>query len=291
MKKNEKFSYDELKTGSNYRCVVDEWYNAPGANAAFYPHSILETVRYGRTSVRHIHYPNLAVEMVLEGSLTYFRERKEVRIQAGELFLCTPGNTSGFYSLDKDRYKKLTVLIDGAAPDLLLNALHLNDVLKIAPRDPGAIEQRLREIQSLLREKTPGTEDFLAERGLGLLLMLSREVLSGNQRYPDALRNALDYLHAGCTRRTISLADLADHTGVSPATLGRLFARYCGKPPMAYVTEMRMELAKNLLRTSPLSIKEISARTGYEDPLYFSSAFRRFTGLSPKAFRDNLPEK
>lgn len=286
-KKYEKISYDELYPGKNFRCRIEEWYHAPGANAAFFPHCVLDTVRTGRTSVRHIHYPYLSIEMVLSGELTYFREQEKVRIGPGEVFLCLPGGTSGFYSTDSDRYEKLTLLIRGSAPDLLLNALHLNDVMKISPLEPAAFERRFREIQQLLHDRKPGMEQRISELGMGMLLMLSREVLAGEQRYPDALRRALDYLHGVYTRCSVSLTELAQHTGVSPATLGRLFARYCGKTPMAYVTMMRMELAKNLLRTSAQSIKEIAVRTGYENPLYFSSAFRHYTGLSPKVFRCN----
>lgn len=287
MGKYEKISYDELDPGKNFRCRIEEWYYAPGANAAFFPHSVLDTVRIGRTSVRHIHYPYLAIEMILNGELTYFRGHDEVRVGPGEVFLCLPGGISGFYTTDTDHYEKLTLLICGSAPDLLLNALHLNEVMKISPLNPAAFERRFREIQQLLHDRKPGTEQQISELGMGMLLMLSREVLAGEQQYPDALRRALNYLHGVYTRCSVSLTELAQHTGVSPATLGRLFAQHCGKTPMAYVTEMRMELAKNFLRTSVLSIKEIAARTGYENPLYFSSAFRRYTGLSPKAFRRN----
>ena len=54
---------------------------------------------------------------------------------------------------------------------------------------------------------------------------------------------------------------------------------------MEHITEMRMELAKNLLESTQLPVKEIAGRVGYNDPLYFSTVFRNYTGMNPRAYR------
>ena len=54
---------------------------------------------------------------------------------------------------------------------------------------------------------------------------------------------------------------------------------------MAYLTELRIQKACELLDNSDLRIAEIASRVGYDDKLYFSRIFRQHTGLPPTAYR------
>jgi AraC-like DNA-binding protein len=58
-----------------------------------------------------------------------------------------------------------------------------------------------------------------------------------------------------------------------------------GESPARYLDGIRIRKAQELLIGTSRSVKEISLEVGYRDPLYFSRAFRRKVGLSPKAFR------
>ena len=52
-----------------------------------------------------------------------------------------------------------------------------------------------------------------------------------------------------------------------------------------YITSKRMNKAKGLLKNYEFNIKEISFEIGYNDPNYFTSAFRKWEGISPTEFR------
>ncbi|MFD0428035.1 helix-turn-helix transcriptional regulator [Streptomyces zhihengii] len=58
-----------------------------------------------------------------------------------------------------------------------------------------------------------------------------------------------------------------------------------GRPPLAYITECRMDEAEALLFDTDLSIARIAASVGYADAFGFSAAFKRHKGLSPSTFR------
>ena len=74
--------------------------------------------------------------------------------------------------------------------------------------------------------------------------------------------------------------------GYHPDYFRRYFKECTGVAPLAYLNRMRLERARELLRLeSSLSVSEIALLCGYRDPLYFSTAFRRHTGLSPVAYR------
>jgi two-component system response regulator YesN len=81
------------------------------------------------------------------------------------------------------------------------------------------------------------------------------------------------------------LSDVAAHVGLSPNHLSTVFSSEAGETLRDYLTRLRMEQAKELLRTTNLSAAEICARVGYNDPHYFSAAFKRATGLAPRHFR------
>ncbi len=65
----------------------------------------------------------------------------------------------------------------------------------------------------------------------------------------------------------------------------RSFRHYMGMTPMQYITSIRINKARELLKNTDYSIQEISALSGYENPLYFSRIFHKQTGYSPSRYR------
>lgn len=84
----------------------------------------------------------------------------------------------------------------------------------------------------------------------------------------------------------ISLEDTAQEVNVSPFYLSKLFKEEKNVNYVAYITDVRMEKARELLKDHRLSIKEISAAIGYSDQNYFSRIFRNKFGMTPTEFRD-----
>ncbi|WP_433544221.1 AraC family transcriptional regulator (plasmid) [Streptomyces sp. CA-294286] len=82
-----------------------------------------------------------------------------------------------------------------------------------------------------------------------------------------------------------TVASLAARSGVSRALFAKRFTRLMGRPPLAYLTECRMDEAETLLTDTDLSIARIGRSVGYADAFGFSAAFKRHRGLSPSTFR------
>src|SRR3954447_7769183 len=83
----------------------------------------------------------------------------------------------------------------------------------------------------------------------------------------------------------LSVTDLARAVNVSPSYLTRLFREETGRPPARFARDVRLERAYFLLRTSFLSVKEIMAEVGWNDPSHFCRDFRREFGDSPSGIR------
>lgn len=88
----------------------------------------------------------------------------------------------------------------------------------------------------------------------------------------------------------ISLTVLSEKFHLSAQYISQLFRSEIGVNFLAYLTNMRMEQAKKLLLSTPLSIAEISAKSGYSDYRIFTKTFKRVEGVTPSQFRHNFME-
>jgi AraC-like DNA-binding protein len=84
--------------------------------------------------------------------------------------------------------------------------------------------------------------------------------------------------------RSWTVADLARTAGMSRATFAERFNRKVGMPPMQYVLEWRIAIAKDVLRRERVPLAEVAEKIGYQSASAFSTAFSRHTGSSPSAF-------
>jgi AraC family transcriptional regulator len=156
---------------------------------------------------------------------------------------------------------------------------------------------------------------------LGIGWALKTEIESGGLNgtlYVDALKNALSMhiLHRYCAQkphrrdfecgldpvklqivinyindylnRDLHIAELANLVHISPYYFSRLFKQSIGVTPHQYVTQCRIEKAKQLLKKPDLSITYISQQVGFHDQSHFSKTFCKIIGLTPKKYRDGL---
>lgn len=88
----------------------------------------------------------------------------------------------------------------------------------------------------------------------------------------------------------LTVFTLAEQFHVARNYFSRLFKKEMGEGCNEYITRKRIERAKQLLADSRLKTYEIAEQVGYHDTNYFSLAFKKNTGLSPKEYRDRLNE-
>lgn len=89
-------------------------------------------------------------------------------------------------------------------------------------------------------------------------------------------------------KKDISLDEVSREVDISPYYFSKLFKKETGGNFIEYLTEIRLRNARELLKDSGLSIKEICAESGYSDPNYFSRIFKKYEGVTPSEFRERL---
>ncbi|AMQ21784.1 AraC family transcriptional regulator [Anoxybacillus geothermalis] len=89
----------------------------------------------------------------------------------------------------------------------------------------------------------------------------------------------------------LTLEEVAEHVGMSPHYFSKLFKEQFGITFIDYVTNVRIERAKEALVRTDCSLKEICFSVGYNDPNYFSRVFKKQTGWSPSEYRKKLQRR
>lgn len=97
-----------------------------------------------------------------------------------------------------------------------------------------------------------------------------------NMKFIDEMKT---YILENFTKE-ISIEQVAEHVGLNPDYLGKLFKKVEGQTFTDFIIYLRMELAKELLNQRELTIKQIAYMVGYSDPNYFSRAFKKYVGIS-----------
>ncbi len=81
-----------------------------------------------------------------------------------------------------------------------------------------------------------------------------------------------------------TVADMADFCNMSEDYFAHIFKKRMGVSPMRFLNNLRIDRAKDFLLTDTMNIATIASLVGFDDQLYFSRVFKKFTGYSPKAY-------
>ena len=119
------------------------------------------------------------------------------------------------------------------------------------------------------------------ERSLAAEPLARRGEPTLGDRYLDAaMRHMRGNLASALTVRSV-----ADALCISESYLSKLFKRKVGRPFLDVLTQVRMEEAARLLRTTNMRVYEIADALGYRDAEYFSGLFRKFAGVTPSEYK------
>lgn len=209
-------------------------------------------------------------------------------LKAGDTFLVYPGTEVRYYAHSQDPWEYVWV---GFAGNDALSILENTD---FAPQSP-ILEQasRSREIKagilSIYEARGNSFEDAVSMTGalysmLALLMNASAKGEHPAVSQSDYVDRAIRYIHERYSY-PITVEDIAHYVGISRSYLFRKFQGKTGQSPKDYLDSYRLKHAGQLLRETDLSITAIAYSVGFENNLYFSKAFRKYTGTSPSEYR------
>ena len=146
------------------------------------------------------------------------------------------------------------------------------------------------------------TEEVLAESGKNMESAIAyakkmisqaieiRDQNSGNKNR-SILKTAVDFIDSHYMDEEISLNTIANVANVSSNHFSALFSQNMGQTFIEYLTSLRMNKAKELLRCTGMRSSEIAGEIGYKDAHYFSYLFKKTQGMTPSDYRKAREEK
>lgn len=146
------------------------------------------------------------------------------------------------------------------------------------------------------------TEEVLAESGKNMESAIAyakkmisqaieiRDQNSGNKKR-SILKTAVDFIDSHYMDEEISLNTVANVANVSSNHFSALFSQNMGQTFIEYLTTLRMNKAKELLRCTGMRSSEIAGEIGYKDAHYFSYLFKKTQGMTPSDYRKAREEK
>ncbi|MCG3210408.1 MAG: Regulator of RpoS [Anaerolineae bacterium] len=173
---------------------------------------------------------------------------------------------------------------------LIKNYIFIDIVLttaKFVHQLGGIVDEVIPEInavETLLMNIKTVTQIREEARKIIASALAFRDALAGNS-YTATLQQAREFIEQRYHQPDISLNEVAAHINLSPSHFSAVFSRETGETFKEYLTRVRIDKAKELLKTTNLKSFEISDQVGYADPHYFSVVFKKSTGMSPTQFK------
>ena len=103
-------------------------------------------------------------------------------------------------------------------------------------------------------------------------------------KVPYIIHNAIAYIEKHYTE-SITLEEIANQVGLTPQYFSTYFKEEMDCTLIDYITKLRIEKAKEIIRNSQMSVQEICFIVGYHDPNYFSRIFKKYVGLTPSKYK------
>lgn len=222
---------------------------------------------------------------VVSGRGNYETEGRTFVLGAGDTFLAWPDTPIYYRADESEPWEYYWVGFSGPSAGLFLAQTPFARRMPVLHSAAGeALRQALLDIY-----KARGSDYASAVRMAGYLqAMLGLLIESGPKRGEEALtlyaRQGAAFIQQNYSR-AIGVEEVARQAGVSRSYLYRAFREAFGCSPSAYLCRHRIQRACQLLRHSTLPVGAVATSVGFEDPFYFSRAFRRETGVSPSEYR------
>ena len=110
------------------------------------------------------------------------------------------------------------------------------------------------------------------------------EIVSNGETQEGLISKAVEYIKINYNSE-ITLEEVSGYICISSYYFSKIFKEVTGKNYVDYITELRIEKAKEMLKSGAYSIKDICFEVGYNDPNYFSRVFKKVEGVTPSEFK------
>jgi two-component system, response regulator YesN len=175
-----------------------------------------------------------------------------------------------------DEFEYARAALRSRVADYLLKPITSQELADIVIKLKSRLDQNSDQVSAIQKAKSeaqiPANPDPTSTKGSSPLAIAK-------------VIEAQEYMKRNYAQKDLSFEETCRELYISQSYMSRLFKRFLGKTFIDALTELRIEKAKQLLASSDLKSYEVADAIGIGDPHYFSTIFKKTTGMTPSSYR------
>ena len=228
-------------------------------------------------SLKHTLQHNRAI-LVKQGKGTFSFDNTNIEFSPGTIVFGFEGEL--FSTTTDNSCEYMYISFSGARSDTLFRRFGITRSNRYFPKSDGLVPLW----QDSLSRASEDNIDLAAESVL--LYTFSRFSGESSEKH-DIINQIIEFTEANFTNSDLSLSHLAEKFSYNPKYISHIFKSKVGIGYSEYLRNLRIKYAISLLDHGIDSIKNIAILSGFSDPLYFSSVFKKTIGQSPNEYKLN----
>ena len=224
------------------------------------------------------------------GHGTVVTETLTAQIHPGDYFFLPKDQPHSYYP-EKEKWDVRWVSFEGSACDDTLKRLHMSLPAVIHPDKDNTLEKTFDKMVTAIETDILYSDyrcsGYIYDYILEFHRYMSSETSSEKSRNTTMLMPALRYMYEQF-KTDMSVTELSALVGVTPQHFCRVFGKTMGMRPVEFLNKIRIEEAKRLLSQTDFTVAKAAEQSGFRDTCYFSTIFKRYTGVTPTAYKKDM---
>ncbi len=245
------------------------------------------------TSYQPYYHSEVEFHLICQGNYQYTINNVSYNLQDNSLAVIHANEVHSYQRIQPPRCKKMSLIFspkmieDKPTSVEIMKRLKPTHHLKLSEKQAGMVGLSIMEIAEECRLKHPHWKSVVVDALEKFLVIVDRARLNVGEKHAvgdPLIKDILAYLDNTFTEN-ISLSDIANHFGLSPYSLSRMFKQYVGLGFQKYLIRLRITEAKRLLEQTDLKVMAVADTVGFGDLSAFNRAFKLLTEVTPSLYR------
>ena len=239
--------------------------------------------------MKHKHH---TIHFILEGEGTYKVDKQEFKLTKKHAFYTPPQKTLSYYPNPDKPWIYVWFAFEGEKAQSYISQYSITQNYVAKPSNADEIVKLLDRLLST-PNPIPTREETILVTFFKFIELLSHDDIQSSKKAIDPatyVQLAKDIIYSNYTNPHFNIQQVAQAIHISHSYLCFIFKKHAGYSAKHFLSHCRLNQAKDFLIYTQKSITQISAYCGFSDPLYFSSAFKKYFGLSPSEYHEKYYE-
>ncbi len=228
-----------------------------------------------------------SLEYIISGTGVLNINGKTYEPQKDDIFFLAKNSHHEYYCNKENSWHKIYISFEGKLADELVNEYLVKDKYLFESTGLGDIFRRIYDISINDAYDYRMRNDLMLPELIKVFITLKRNSVARPMSLAEKIKSKLDLN----LQKKYTINDLSKDLCYTNNHLINVFQAEYGETPYQYLSKKRIELAKEYLQTSSISVSEIAEMLCFAEPQYFSNRFKQATGVTPTKYRANMLEK